>query len=522
MRLRLVALIATLALTGAAQTFRVAGTVVDSESGKPLNRTRVVLTDGPVGELSVVTAPDGRFSFDVPQGKYTLLAAHRDWGEPYGQILPSNDSGAAIITGPDRDTSHLEFRFRAPVAIHGKVVDQNGDPIPSATVELFLQSVVAGRKRLRSLGTGESDDFGEYSWSSLNAGTYYLSVTGEPWCLFDEVARIQLLEADAMALAQPYALSYYPGTDDANAAVPLVLRPGAEVQADFTLHPASSAILRFSCPNVDLCGGWVDLYAMGPGEAQALVSTTYLRRDPVIHSVRPGRYTIRYTSEEGNTRKVIDVSNGEVSIYLEPKPAPTLLGKVSFQNLGERPRHKIYVNLLDEDTGKPDTLILGPDGVFSWPMVTASRGRLFLSGEDGFFIAQMKVDGANVKDGVIDFPDGAAARVELLASNETGTLKGLVKNENDEPASSVLVVLVPVTASSDARQPLAFQTDSDGSFDCPNVPIGDYALFAVQNPELEYANPESIHPYLPAAKRVRIEPHTTRTEDIGLSPAAHN
>lgn len=517
MRPPLVALIAALAVTGAAQTFRVAGTVIDSESGKPLNRTRMVLTDGPIADVSLVTAPDGRFSFDVPQGKYTLLAAHRDWGDTYGQVLPSNDFGAAIVTGPDRDTSHLEFRFRAPVAIHGKVVDQNGAAIPSATVELFRQTIIDGRKRLSSMGRAESDDFGEYYWSSLYAGTYYLAAAGEPWYFSDPSSNLQLTDTGTPPL--PFGLSYFPGTADASVAVPLVLRPGAEVQADFILHPTAGAILHFACADTNSCGGSVSLYALGPGGAQALVRTEDVRGNSAIESIRPGRYVVRYTGEEGGARKIVDVPSGEITIDLVPKPAPSLSGKVIFQNAADRPRHRVYVNLLDEDTGKPDTVALGPDGLFSWPKVAASRGRLFLSGDDGLFIAQMSVDGAELKDGVIEFPDGAAVQVGLSASDETGSLKGFVKKENGEPVPSVLVVLLPSAASTGPRQPLAFQSDSDGSFDCRNVPADDYVLLAVENPEFEYANPEAIRPYLATAKRMRIEPHTTRTEDIGLSAA---
>ena len=278
-------LIAALVLPCAAQTYRVAGTVVDSESRKPLNRTRVTLTDGPIAELSAITVADGKFSFDVPQGKYTLLAAHRDWGDTYGKILPSSDSGAAIITGPERDTGHLEFRFRAPVAIHGKVVDQDGEPIPSATLELFLQSVVAGRKRLRSLGKAESDDFGEYYWSSLNAGTYYLAAVGEPWYYATPLADEAVTTASGTP-PTPYGLSYFPGATDASAAFPLVLRPGADAQADFTLRPALGATLRFVCPD-GWCGGSLNLYAMGPGNMQALIRAERTLGTE-IQSVPPG------------------------------------------------------------------------------------------------------------------------------------------------------------------------------------------------------------------------------------------
>ena len=185
MRTLIAALLAVLALTAEAQTFRVSGTVVDSETGRPLNRTRVALGAEPAGEWSVVTTADGRFSFDVPQGKYTLAAAHRDWGDVYGEPVPGSDSGAAVIAGPDCDTTQLLFRFRAPVAVHGKIVDESGEPVPSATVEMFHQTVVGGRKRLIPLGRAQSNDFGDYSFSWLPAGTYYLAATGEPWYFSD-------------------------------------------------------------------------------------------------------------------------------------------------------------------------------------------------------------------------------------------------------------------------------------------------------------------------------------------------
>lgn len=95
-----------------------------------------------------------------------------------------------------------------------------------------------------------------------------------------------------------------------------------------------------------------------------------------------------------------------------------------------------------------------------------------------------------------------------------------MSNENKEPAPSVLVVLVPDAGPVGLQQPLAFQTDSDGSFECPHVPAGNYVLFASDDPELEYTNSEVVRPYLAVGKRIRIEPHNTRIENIGFPPAA--
>jgi hypothetical protein len=78
------------------------------------------------------------------------------------------------------------------------------------------------------------------------------------------------------------------------------------------------------------------------------------------------------------------------------------------------------------------------------------------------------------------------------------------------------VVLVPESGSGDPQRNLAFQTESDGSFDFADVPAGDYVLFASENLELEYANPEVLRPYLKDGKRVRIEPHDARALTIPL------
>jgi Carboxypeptidase regulatory-like domain len=296
MRILLAAILATLTFTVEAQTFRVSGMVVDSETGGPLSRTRVALSGEPAGEWSVITAADGRFQFDVPQGKYSLTAAHRDWGDVYGEPIPGSDSGAAVIAGPDYDNTQLLFRFRAPIAVYGKIADGSGEPIPSATVEMFHQVVVRGRKRLNSLGRAESDDFGNYSFSWLPAGTYYLAATGGPWYLSGQFASYQDLAQSGVPPA-PYAAVYFPGSADPSGAAPVVLRPGTEFRADFVLRPAAGANLFPKCSGTEGCGyggGGFTLYAIGPGRAQTLIRPCDYNCEEFIAAVPAGRYILRY------------------------------------------------------------------------------------------------------------------------------------------------------------------------------------------------------------------------------------
>ena len=516
MKTRIAFLVTLFAAEGGAQTFRVSGTVVDSESGAPLSRTRVVLTGGPVSEQSIITS-DGSFSFEVPRGKYTLLASHRGFGESYGQTRSGN-SDSSIITGPDLDTTNLVLRWRAPVAIHGRILDENAEPVFDATVELFAEAVSGGKRHVISLGRAESDELGNYSWSSLSGGTYYLAAVGEPWYFSYEAARNELTEAGKPP--SPYALTYFPSGNDARAATPLILHPGAEVEADFTLRPAVGSNLHFVCPSSP-CTGSLTLNSVGIGGVETLVRTTYVAQTDMIPGVQPGRYVVRYTGTDGNMRKEIEVAGADGTVEIIPKPAPTLTGKVVFQNPQDQPRHPVFVTLTDEDTGEAVAAALDAKGIFSWPTVPVSHVRLSLAGADGFYITRMSADGASGKGGLIEVVDGAQVHVNLTASGEPGRLNGLVMNRN-RPVPMVMVVLAPAVASTDPSRYHGFQTDSNGSFDFATIPVGDYVLFAVENQEFEYANPEAVRPYLAIGKHVRIGGDGVHTERIELAPLLHN
>jgi hypothetical protein len=496
----------------AAQTYRVSGTVVDSESGSPLNRTRVALSGGPILEQSVITTSTGTFSFNVPQGKYTLTAAHRDYGESYGQSR-SGDADSSIVTGLGLDTTGIVMRWHAPIAIHGKVMDQSGEPVHDAKLELFIELVTGGKKRVISIGRAESDESGNYSWSSLPAGTYYLAATGEPWYFSDPGAKDGL--TDAGNPPRPYALTYFPSGSDPRGATPLTLDPGAHLQADFTLRPATGTDLHFTCPN-SACAGSLTVSAVGIGGGETVLTDVYAAESNLISAVPPGRYMIRYSGSDEGMRKEIEVTGGDMTVEITPKPLPTLTGRVTLENPRQQPQHPVQVNLLDEETGKAVTVALNANGSFSFPSPPVSRLRLLLSGGDGVFITRMSVEGASVKDGLIEVVDGAAVKVDLTAGAKNGSLNGFVVN-GDKPVPMVMVVLVPASSSANPNGPYGFQTDSDGSFDFTAVPAGDYVLFAVDDREFEYANPAVLRPYLTTGKRISIEPQAIRTERIEVS-----
>jgi Carboxypeptidase regulatory-like domain len=505
-----------------AQTFNISGIVVADQTGSPIARTRMTLSGGRNREWSMVTGGDGKFSFDVPQGKYSLIAERRGWLQGFGAVDPSSPFSSAVVNGPDQDTSHVVFRWFATCAVFGKVVDDRGEPVENATVQLIRESIVAGRKLIRPFLTQKTDDLGNYRFAPLAGGTYYLAVTGEPWYA-KQLAMFHTIHPDEPSPPPvTFSPSYYPSSADPRGAAPILLKPGAEMKADFALGTVRAVTVRGSCPNSERCAGTLSLYLQGVGGVETLQTTTYLLQPQSGDGVPPGRYSARFTGGGGAMHKTIDIGSSDVTLEVIPKPAPSVSGKVTFADPGTKPRSTMYLRLVNEATGNAIARAINAEGSFLWQNVGVGRYRPQLSGTDGFFLSEISVEGVTFKDGVLDLVDGASVHLSIVASDDIGRLRGFVKN-GDQPVPAALVVLAPRVPSSDPYAYRGFQTESDGSFDFTQVRAGDYLLVAVDRIDLDYANPEALRPYLAAATPFRVEHHRVHAVTIPpFSPTLRN
>ena len=161
--------------------YRIAGTVVSKADGRPLARARITVRDANDSKkfLSIVTAEDGKFEFTgLPAGKYSLTGARR------GFISASYDQhdqySTAIVTGADLDTETLVLRLAPDAVITGKVLDEFGEPVRHATVQLYFDDHSRGVDQIRQSRNAQTDDLGRIIYST-EARHYFLSVSGTPW-----------------------------------------------------------------------------------------------------------------------------------------------------------------------------------------------------------------------------------------------------------------------------------------------------------------------------------------------------
>jgi hypothetical protein len=487
---------------------------------------RVRITLAPYGrtadQRAILTAADGRFSFDVPKGKFVLTAEYRGIRQPFGQRGPGIGFNVSIFTGPDQDTSNLTFQWFPRGAITGKVIDDRGEPVQDALVQLIRTSVVAGRRTHATAAWSRTNDLGEYRFFQWPGGTYFLAVTGEPWY----ASRVQPVNPPDRQFEpgepiRSYAPVYYPNASEPGRAQPLELIAGAQVTADFRLSTVTGVNVKIHCPHPPGQAALITLLTEGLQGIDTHQRQAWLfGSDQTIAGVLPGHYIVSVEGRNGDTslaRKAIDVGQSEVSVDLTLAPAASVSGKVNFNDPDHQPRRPTYIRLVAESNGAAIARALDASGVFSFDNVPLGRRRVQITGADGFFASQITAEGAELDGPFIDVAPGAAIQLQIAASDDVGTLKGFVMDEG-KPVAGVLAVLAPKIDSKDPGDYRGFQTDSDGSFDYQNVRAGDYVLFAVERVDLEYANPAAVRAYLASGKPVRILPHAGIAENATLIP----
>jgi hypothetical protein len=397
-------------------------------------------------------------------------------------------------------------------AISGKIVDQDGDPVQGALVQLLRSEVTLGKRRIVPRGWARTNDLGEYRFGPTLGGSYYLAVTGRPW-----------YSAMGPAAAAAYVPAYYPNTTDRAQAAPIEVAPGDEARADFSLTTTLGSRLTIKSDARPEQPCVLSLATEGIGETSGFQeSVNVLSVITVVPAVPPGTYSLGLVCRGGGSalfasKEDVQVSGAEVTVELSARPAPTVSGSVQWKNPAAHPRGSILATLVAVDGAGFQATVVKPGGSFAFPTVVPGRYRPAIAGTDGYFASDIHVEGADFRDNVIELVEGQSVTLRMVASDETGRVRGFALR-GDQPTEGALVVLAPEAPESPLST-YGFQTDSDGSFDFTHIRAGDYVLFAVDDLAFEYGNPAAVKPYLANAKAIRIEPHGAYDERIPLVDA---
>jgi len=512
----------------AADLYRVSGVVVDSRTNQPMAKAHVRMLDAHgVVAASLVTGAGGQFAFDLPEGKYDLTAGTRDLQQHYGKNT-AGGYGTGIVAGPGQDTSNILFRWSTPGAISGKIVDQDGEPVRYAKIELLRSTVLFGKRQTAHIEWAHTNDLGEYRFAPIGMGSYYFAVTAWPWYSGQAAQGSGYGELNAA-----YATEYYPGTTDPARAELLAFAPGEEARADFTLTrvagenltvapniaPGQQCTVRVTPEGISGSKSYQEQTVVTPG---ARADTPGAVIQAVFRSLPPGRYTASATCQGNGSRtsasKAIQVNGVDTTVDLATRPEPVVSASVSLKHPAARPHGTLLFRL---GNGNGDYLVSSPhpDGSYGPSDVPPGRYEPEFDSPDGYYPSEIHVTGADYRDGFIDMQEGETITIQMVASDELGHVMGYAVRDA-KPVGGAIVVLAPREPSA-LHPPLAYQSDSDGSFDFPHTPAGDYLLYGTTDLNLVYTDPAAYGPLLAGAKAIRVETKGEYKETVTIQDAAH-
>jgi hypothetical protein len=216
------------------------GRVVNAFSGEPVPRANITVTilqtgsrpagGGPVRSptFSAVSDAQGKFKFDGLQpGRYQLSADKTGYVRQLFPAPPGQPGPQGTLTGdPGEVINDIEFKLLPQGIISGKVLDEFGEPVSNAVIEVFRRTAYFRQATGVANGTN-TNAVGEFLLGNLSPGIYILRAQGTGGAFGPRgLAR----PADGKSLETTIP-TYYPATTQANAASPITVQAGQEIRS---------------------------------------------------------------------------------------------------------------------------------------------------------------------------------------------------------------------------------------------------------------------------------------------------
>jgi 5-hydroxyisourate hydrolase-like protein (transthyretin family) len=505
------------------------GTVLNSLTGEPIKNVQVLLHDmsGP-GELppGAITGADGKFKVTgLDSGRYRVQIVRPGFTEAARR---AGDSAFVLTLTAGQSLESLVYHLSPGAVIAGRVVDEDGDPVVGASVQVLRRRYVEGSSQLMALNAASSDDRGNYRIFNLPTGRYYVSasVTRNPF-------RVKGLSA---ATRDVYPMSFYPGVTDLTQASMIRLAEGEERSGvDFRLAPVHAVRIRGRLVPAPTLPNAVNLF-LSPHDASRFAAP-FTRRGARVdkkgafdfQGVLPGSYVLvafaRLAGRQETARLPLEVGDTNLDgIELTLMPGVDIAGHVRFDP-GTAPDSKparMYVILRQPGSGLFVPIVnseVEPEGSFLLKSVPEGEYRVTMPlVPSESYIQSVTYGGMDALTRPLTIGEGAAGPLEIVLSANCGQVEGTVTSD-DKPAAGVTVVLIPKLNLPDRIEQIV--TDQRGRFVLTGVAPGDYSAYAWDNiEEGEYQDPAFLAQFKDSAVKITVEPKGRQTVDLTLLHAA--
>jgi hypothetical protein len=302
------------------------GQVLNAITGEPLkkaslNLQRIDMTRDMVSvpaNYTTSTDASGKFGMkDLEPGKYQLRVTRNGFvATSYGARGP-NRPGTTLSLNRGQNLKDVIFRLTPHGVVMGRVLDEDGDPVPYVRVQLMTYRYQQGKKQLSLAGGGSTDDLGDYRIFGVAPGKYFLSATAnnQGFTFAEDRSAAPPPEED-------YVATYYPGTTDVASAAQLEVTPGGQLR-DITLRLSKSHTIHVRGHVAYNLSGRQRVTVYLQPRASGMIGPMPVRTTQVdakgdfnIRGVAPGSYSLTAVINDGSktfqARVPLDVGSSNI------------------------------------------------------------------------------------------------------------------------------------------------------------------------------------------------------------------
>jgi protocatechuate 3,4-dioxygenase beta subunit len=517
------------------KTGTIRGRVTAADSGMGLGKASLVLfsADGRPRErpLTTKTNPTGEYEIrDVKPGQYHLRARRIGYvDQAYGMKDFENrvSQGTPLTVVAGETLSQVDFKLIRGGIIEGRVVDLDGEPMAHVEVVLERFVVQEGKRSLRPMGGGGTDDRGLFRIFGIAPGKYTVSALYRDWGR----------EAHEEST---YPRVYFPGTANPNEATRIDVTPGSQLSGiDIALaetkafsvsgkvvgsdgKPAGDAMLESF--RMDANGSWASFMTSSRG----LVDADGTFR---LGGLLPGRH--RLTAESGlhGASLIVEIGSEDIrGVVLALGEEAEVSGRVTVEGEAVKPLPAMRVQLESaagkvRRVGTPSSEVL-EDQTFTIQRVLDGSYRFGIYPQlPNLYLKSARVQGKDALDQPFDVRNTEkVSGAEIILSADGGQITGVVKQEDSEElVKGDSVVLFSADAARQgprSRWTRTTQSDQQGTFRLAALVPGEYMICAIQNHESgAESSPEYLQELAKHAKTLTVQAHGQHNESLVVRPA---
>lgn len=459
---------------------------------------------------------------DVAPGAYTLVAERNGY-------VARREARSAITVTAGSDVRNVVLRLAPAAAITGRVFNEDGDPVPYASVEALQRGGFPRGPRTVPVRSAQTNDLGEYRLFGLPPGRYLLRAT-----LSDHAPSGFTGYRTKSDTEMTYPPVYYPDVTSMDAASFYDVRAGTESRADFHLVRIAGVTLRGRVTglpkseqpvraNVILRSGFQQggnavVQEDGSFEMRGIVPGTYSLDAYAPEFVAAGTEPKMRTAHQKIT--VSPGQNEEIILNLQAAIAGEIPGRIRVE--GAAPKlDRIFISLVPAQTRDDDDEVMAfgrgggsgsvqADGSFRLRVNGRGPFRVILSarasGLEDYYTKTVLYGGRDVTESGFTFT-GTPANLEITVSSAGATIEGSVVDGAGKAVANATVIAIPdgkLREQYELYEPAT--TDQNGHFLIRGQRPGNYSVFAFLDLHgQEYFDPNFVKQYEDQAQSLHAE-----------------